>query len=525
MGFHMFATDIVRLTAFNPALIYAFEYEGDPDHPDSGEVLVGQYTDILNAYLYAQDTILPIVREKGFAQVPARTLLDWIRGLQALNSTTILTSQRMSPGVFRDASVYLWNAGPEFYKMLCISLSTPRSQWASEDAIEGRVALFSALFSIAPEKTRALFLLLKKIDEDSSIQLFPSQVAFLARYEKKSIQAFSLLEKLNAAYHQDYLSERERRLIQDFMLVGVPAESIEHDMMALASETLSGYVACDKSNLDEVTGFLARVFSRFINIHPFPNANGRTATCLLNILLRSFDLPSIVLRFPGEANCPSSEYAQAIVYLNQSQEPLKALIKKRIIAEIASPFKDELLAETICLRMTLNETIGRIKAEDTKSKINDLLRRDVPLPLSDSQVEQRDTLLIAIRVAQAEEKRLQRVKKIKCDLHCLSGVPGWKEKNSIYWLETTESEAKRIGPMLPVRLKSELVISPIKGNAAVWVVKYQQFDETVLADRASQRLASAGIGHHSAHGLFAAAGTGVGGAVSHPSAHLGLRGV
>ena len=501
----MFADKIRELIAFNPALIYLFEYEGYPDEPDSGEVLVGQYTDILLAYLYAQDTILPVVREKGFASVEAKTLLEWINTLQIKSSKTILGWQRFNPGVYRDASEYLWNAGPQFFQVLSRLLlqlmSSKSTTWASKEA----VALFATEFSMDAKKIEAFLLLLKNIHEDSSIMLFPSQTAFISKYSGQAMGAFRLFEKLNAAYNQGRLGKEERALIHYFGHFGVPAERIEPEMQALATETLAAYATFDGSDLDQVANYLANVFSRFIKIHPYRNANGRTATCLLNILLRSFDLPSIVLRFPQEANDPSSEYAQAILHLNESQEPLKALIKKRIIAEKASPYKDELLAETIMLRMDLNETMRRIKADDPKSTINSLLEREVPVPVSDSQIAQRDFLISSIRVAQSEEKRLQQVKKIKGDLNTCSGIAGWKEKGSIYWLETTEAVAKRIGSELQLTLKRGVVISATKKKPEVWVVKCEGFDEKALTTLAELKRAHSGVGH-SAHSLFAAPG-------------------
>ena len=63
------------------------------------------------------------------------------------------------------------------------------------------------------------------------------------------------------------------------------------------------------------------------------NGNGRTATCLMNIFLRACELPSIVLRYEADTKDPNSLYSKAIDQIDTTRDPLKVLIKQRIIKE------------------------------------------------------------------------------------------------------------------------------------------------------------------------------------------------
>ena len=64
--------DLTQLTEFNHALIYGFEPEASPQCLAGSQTLTdmlfpiaGQYQDMLEAYLYAQSTILPKIKENG----------------------------------------------------------------------------------------------------------------------------------------------------------------------------------------------------------------------------------------------------------------------------------------------------------------------------------------------------------------------------------------------------------------------------------------------------------------------------
>lgn len=68
----MFELKLQQLTEFNEALVYGFEPESSlPSTLRLGTIeetiftKAPQYTDMLNAYLYAQNTVIPSIKEMG----------------------------------------------------------------------------------------------------------------------------------------------------------------------------------------------------------------------------------------------------------------------------------------------------------------------------------------------------------------------------------------------------------------------------------------------------------------------------
>ncbi|MDD1443834.1 hypothetical protein MEO93_26505 [Dolichospermum sp. ST_sed3] len=81
---------------FNNALIYSFEAEssdnslkGSEDFEDTVAHVVGQYKDIASACEYAQNVILPTIRESGLSEI---NLSKWILEIHARIGNTLLVS-------------------------------------------------------------------------------------------------------------------------------------------------------------------------------------------------------------------------------------------------------------------------------------------------------------------------------------------------------------------------------------------------------------------------------------------------
>ena len=68
------------LTEFPGALVYGFEPEGDGNYEfKSLYPQLSQFGDVLDAYLYAQDHILPTIQEKGLFSIDESQWIDWIK--------------------------------------------------------------------------------------------------------------------------------------------------------------------------------------------------------------------------------------------------------------------------------------------------------------------------------------------------------------------------------------------------------------------------------------------------------------
>lgn len=77
--------NISDLILFNPALVYGFEpeqsqqqIEGSGRYEHTLFPIAGQHVDVLQAYLYAQNTILPLIQDIGIQHITEDMLLEWI---------------------------------------------------------------------------------------------------------------------------------------------------------------------------------------------------------------------------------------------------------------------------------------------------------------------------------------------------------------------------------------------------------------------------------------------------------------
>lgn len=138
------------------------------------------------------------------------------------------------------------------------------------------------------------------------------------------------LNKLSSAYNLGQLSTTEKNIVDKIVKVCMLPPHIPEAMNQWANETITQYHNCDPVNLDQVCDFLTNTFYKLTEIHPFGNANNRTATCLMNIFLRSLGYPSILLSYPGGRDNKNSQYQKAFAEIDSSLLPLKALIHDRI---------------------------------------------------------------------------------------------------------------------------------------------------------------------------------------------------
>ena len=148
-------------------------------------------------------------------------------------------------------------------------------------------------------------------------------------------------------------------------------DDIPNLMNAFAKTTLASWRKCNTNDIKAVSQCLAEVFFQFTDIHPFDNANGRTATCLVNVFLKSIGLPSILMRNPGDRDDSSSSYTLAINAINQTREPFANHIYQRILAAQSQPFADEKLAETIVLRWEVAHQLQLLQKKHPQIDIND----------------------------------------------------------------------------------------------------------------------------------------------------------
>lgn len=452
------------LTEFNPALVYAFDPEASPKQLAGStsflEILIpvaGQHEDVLNAYLYAQNTILPIVKEKGFTQVGEDVFLEWINTLHTLIGRALFESHGLVSGKYSHRVVTRWHKGAELYDEFILYLSSLHECKNDNDFI----VYLQDENGLVKEEALDFILLLRKLQSNKKIKPRANEQQYIKNSKKEYQNALTTLHKLIAAYHTGQFTTEEKASVDKIVKICMYPELIPEQMQAFTKKTLEKYASCDDpKNLDQISQFLAETFYDFTEIHPYPNANGRTAVCIINILLRSFNLPSILLRYPGEKESEDSAYTKAIAQMEHTLVPLQELIKMRIQEAQVNPFNDEVLAKAIELRVGFSQLITRIHQKYPKFDL-DSLNEDLPIEDEYYSMDPNHQTIYAVSLlinkAIKIEKNLDDQKQkymnmfsfsnpvdnkaidlIKNILEQLSGVKGWRinQKNGLVgWIE------------------------------------------------------------------------------------------
>ncbi|WP_232220450.1 Fic family protein [Legionella tunisiensis] len=182
--------------------------------------------------------------------------------------------------------------------------------------------------------------LLEKIAKDGKYTIHESLQPVI-NYESPAIKGILVINKLASAYNLNQLNDTERNTVNKIVKICMFPPLIPEAMDRWAQTTVDHLHTCDSKNLKEVSEFLATIFYELTEVHPFGNANGRTATCLTNIFLRAFGYPSIVLRHPGERENKHSLYQTAFEEIDSSLLPLIELIHTRMVEAQEKTFGDE----------------------------------------------------------------------------------------------------------------------------------------------------------------------------------------
>ena len=354
--------DLSRLTEFNPALVYAFEPEINNDANTLRESLftaTGQHQDTLAAYLYAQDTLLPTIRFAGLQAISHTQWIQFIKTIHQHIGYHLLSNLGYESGKYtQDAFMFRWHPGCSIVDAISYYLST--SDFSRKSIMQFCQKLEMDYHAPSAD-FRDLITIIIKISKDPSVQLAANRQPNLPESEKKK-KGIIMLFKLHTAYYTGKLSEDEKRRVNKIVKLPMPAEQIPNAMVTFIAHLIDDLQTLDYQNIDAVSEFLATYFYGLVDIHPFPNANGRTATCLLNIFLRAMDYPSILLRHPAENEDPSSLYSRAIASIDESRALLIQLIKARITDAILQPYVDESLKEVIHYRVILSNVYQEINA-------------------------------------------------------------------------------------------------------------------------------------------------------------------
>lgn len=336
-----------ELTLFNPALYYDFDPEDTGNYPNSPEYGylihgINQKIDMATALLYAQQVIYPEI-QKGWNNISPEQLIGWIKEIHKRCAKTLLPDEcgDYPPSM---AIVLRWHLGCDLYDPVCHLLNTERS--SPQYAVLFTQAITHSKIADS-SKFEAFLGLLRQLAHREDI-ILPDD--FVQTQDQKE-SAFAL-KRLQLAYNRGQLSDTEKELVQQFVIVCLLPEQLPDAMQSFATETIQAMLHIDPANERETIQTLAEIFYHLVSIHPFINGNGRADTIFFNLLMVSLGFPSVVLRYPGDKENPESPYRQAMDAIEHSRSPLAELILNRI----HNPSYTNPLAETIFhLQLQINQ--------------------------------------------------------------------------------------------------------------------------------------------------------------------------
>lgn len=370
--------DMEKLTTFSPALVYGLipkasrqALAGSDSFQDTLFHSVMQYEDLLKGYLYAETDILPKLKSVGSDKITSEQLLAWIMVLHQKISKHLLDVWSRESGVYSDEAILRWHHGSLIsYHLIQYFSNHHECKKAS------KMASFLATAFGVKEKNAFLFIQLsEKINRDASIPVFQFQQTHKQDVDKKFQRGISVLHKLYAAISLNRLNPDEKMISDLFVEACLIPEEIPKAMKVYADNTLRKFYACNASDLEQVSSFLADSFYELIKIHPFSKGNGRVATCLMNIFLKALGWPNILLCHPDEHGKEEKAYLEAVEQIAVSRESLQKLIIAKIITAEEKPIIDKTYGQLITLRIALVELCRSILAKFPSFDVDKLKRQ------------------------------------------------------------------------------------------------------------------------------------------------------
>lgn len=360
--------DLSLLKEFNPALIYEFQpqdasSERYSDHEqnfaDYTVYLAAQYEDIYLAYQYLQDVVLPILRKTPIEQLTIQQIMNWLdeihlriaRTMQLdmveLGHTDIFAGRNCPVQLYRSVSGFNLENTIKLYIVKVISADEFYNICDSYDIDSQEVAdLIALLINIA----------------DRNVELGPDEKEVAA---KNKIHLGDLIFlKLTSLYHSNKLTSREIDTVEKIFKIKHPPSKLQSIKEKYASDLLVKLKKCSRDDRDSIIDLCHFVFLGITSGHWYFDANTRAATCFMNLWLRYFDFPSILMRNPEDKNNPNSSYSKAINNINK--QPM--LLFKHIDSQLK--IAEDARKKGTVVNQTLSHTlIHRVRIKNILLKI------------------------------------------------------------------------------------------------------------------------------------------------------------
>jgi Ankyrin repeats (3 copies)/Fic/DOC family len=369
--------DLNTITQFNPAIIYGFDPElsicPESQNPLAPRYVIhgaSQHQDVLDAYKYAQSTILPTIQKIGLAVITPENILYWADQIHLRIAATLANDaanarlQGVILGGPTISQISRWHHGPVVLNMVTAYLSKGKP-------LDNQVKNHAILHEFKEADFWAFFNFLLKI-RDQHIEIPDSQKKYI-NFDSEFIKGELALHKLAVLHHSNCLTTSEKEIVTKFVKICPSPTDLPEFRQRFTKRFLAELQTCQRDDIDQVAKLAFTIFYGITEEHWYFNGNGRTATCLMNTFLVALGKPSILIRDPGERDDPQSSYSKTLLKIDSQPELLMKHIKNRIQAtEVAGGYQNEGLAKMVSLRVKISKLALRIKNNFPNSNIVDV---------------------------------------------------------------------------------------------------------------------------------------------------------
>ena len=349
---------------FDPAIISFFEHENVGDQPPFEMLLTAyaQYADLLSAYQFAKDVVLPFIRANGRNAITATILLNWLDQAHARIAASLGKAAGFTAGQYSEAQVFRWHWGMLTQDIIFEFLTGKNHR----DEIF-KLALKNGL---AKDKALALINVLEKIRDLKQFELaIKASRMIFSEADQHTLGA----TKLAGAYHHRLLSKNELASLDDLVVICRPPEEYPQAMKEFAARFVAQWARCDASNDEQLAHLHWAAYQGIGGIHPYGNGNGRLATWLMNVINRSLDKPSFLMREKGERFNAKSDYSLAIENIDKNPDIFKKHVLRKIQKATSEGHAESVLEYDIVMkRHEIYRLLLRIQSKSTQHNLNQL---------------------------------------------------------------------------------------------------------------------------------------------------------
>lgn len=454
-----------KLQYFDPRLVVEFIPESLINQPaDLQHYLVVIYSllqlgDLYRALDYAEKEILPNLKKENLSKLTPEKLLDWIKSLHSYTSATLaLDTQNAKPGEYVTLPIGRWAKGVLFKDELIAALKKPTG-------LNELLTKYDLQHLVIP-----LTKLFKRLKKDDSIAVPNTEIQeVMGQLDPETFRAWLMVQKMAYFTYQNLFSTKEINVISQIVKIGMPPDKISDAMNRFVHELHKALIKCSGKQ-EEVIKLVSFAFKELTEIHPFFNANGRTATILLNLILGAFNFPSIVFRTQEEAEDPHSTYNRAINLIAKDIGFLEKHIEIKLNTAMKSNIKyiKESLNNRIIQQKDVYDLVSNLLQLNQKNLNNDAFNIDAVYKELLNQVQEKwrnNTKDIKLPVTLTTEVCFEFTssQQIIKELARITGYSNWKsnKKNGLkIWLtglNKVESEAviSQLSPYDAMKIRLE----------------------------------------------------------------------